>query len=213
MLLKYTHIIWDWNGTLLDDIGASLASVNDMLAKRGEPPMDKNRYKECMGTPIIRFYEQVFDLSKEDYASILAEYNAGYMYHLADCSLTNGAVEAIEKFADAGIHQAIVSSSNNAQLCQNAQKYGVYDKFEAVLGAADFKADSKIERARLYLAQSAEKGDVLVVGDLEHDAEMAAEIGADCVLLTSGHEHPERLKRSGAVIFDKIEELILFVEN
>lgn len=211
--MKYTHVIWDWNGTLLDDIGASLASVNDMLAKRGEPPMDKNRYKECMGTPIIRFYEQVFDLSKEDYASILAEYNAGYMYHLADCSLTDGAVEAIEKFAAAGVHQAIVSSSNNAQLCENAKKYGVFDKFEAVLGAADFKADSKIERARLYLAESAEKGAVLVVGDLEHDAEMAAEIGADCVLLTSGHEHPERLKRSGAVIFDKIEELILFVEN
>ncbi|MBP3697414.1 MAG: HAD family hydrolase [Clostridia bacterium] len=211
--MKYTHVIWDWNGTLLDDIGASLASVNDMLAKRGEPPMDKNRYKECMGTPIIRFYEQVFDLSKEDYASILAEYNAGYMYHLADCSLTDGAVDAIEKFAAAGVHQAIVSSSNNAQLCENAKKYGVFDKFEAVLGAADFKADSKIERARLYLAESAEKGAVLVVGDLEHDAEMAAEIGADCVLLTSGHEHPERLKRSGAVIFDKIEELILFVEN
>lgn len=213
LLLKYTHVIWDWNGTLLDDIGASLASVNDMLAKREEPPMDKNHYKECMGTPIIRFYEQVFDLSKEDYASILAEYNAGYMYHLADCSLTDGAVDAIEKFAAAGVHQAIVSSSNNAQLCENAKKYGVFDKFEAVLGAADFKADSKIERARLYLAESAEKGAVLVVGDLEHDAEMAAEIGADCVLLTSGHEHPERLKRSGAVIFDKIEELILFVEN
>lgn len=212
--MKYTHIIWDWNGTLLDDIGASLASVNDMLAARGEQPMDINRYKECIGTPIIRFYEQVFDLEKEDYPSILAEYNAGYMKHLADCSLTDGAVEAIEIFAAAGIHQAIVSSSNNAQLCDNARKYGVYDRFEAVLGAADFKADSKIERARAYLAESgAEKGRVLVIGDLEHDAEMANEIGADCVLLTSGHEHPERLKKSGAVIFDKIQELILFVQN
>lgn len=213
MLLKYTHIIWDWNGTLLDDIGASLASVNDMLARRGEQPMDINCYKECIGTPIIRFYEQVFDLSKEDYAAILAEYNAGYMYHLKDCSLTEGAATAIEKFAAAGVHQAIVSSSNNAQLCENAKKYGVYDKFEAVLGAADFKADSKIERARAYLARSAGKKAVLVVGDLEHDAEMAAEIGADCVLLTSGHEHPDRLRRSGAVVFDKIDELIFFVEN
>jgi phosphoglycolate phosphatase len=209
--MKYTHIIWDWNGTLLDDIGASLASVNDMLAARGEPPMDINRYKECIGTPIIRFYEQVFDLEKEDYPSILAEYNAGYMRHLADCGLTEGAEQAIADFAAAGIHQAIVSSSNNAQLCENARKYGVYDCFEAVLGAADFKADSKIERARAYLAQSDGEKRVLVVGDLEHDAEMAAQIGADCVLLTSGHEHPERLERSGAVIFDKICQLISFV--
>lgn len=212
MPMKYTHIIWDWNGTLLDDIGASLASVNDMLAARGEKPMDINRYKECIGTPIIRFYEQVFDLEKEDYSSILAEYNAGYMRHLADCGLTEGAEQAIADFAASGIRQAIVSSSNNAQLCENARKYGVYDCFEAVLGAADFKADSKIERARAYLARSgAEKGRVLVVGDLEHDAEMAAQIGADCVLLTSGHEHPERLARLGAVIFDKICQLISFV--
>ena len=211
MPMKYTHIIWDWNGTLLDDIGASLASVNDMLAARGEKPMDINRYKECIGTPIIRFYEQVFDLNKEDYSLILAEYNAGYMHHLASCSLTEGAKEAIADFAEAGIHQAIVSSSNNAQLCENARKYGVYDCFEAVLGAADFKADSKIERARAYLAQSGDEKRVLVVGDLEHDAEMAAQIGADCVLLTSGHEHPERLARSGAVIFDKICQLISFV--
>ncbi|MBR2867538.1 MAG: HAD family hydrolase [Clostridia bacterium] len=211
--MKYTHIIWDWNGTLLDDIGASLASVNDMLARRGEEPMDITRYKECIGTPIIRFYEQVFDLEKEDYPSILAEYNAGYMHHLGVCGLTEGAVEAIEIFAAAGIHQAIVSSSNNAQLCENAKKYGVYDRFEAVLGAADFKADSKIERARAYLESSGENCSVLVVGDLEHDAEMAAEIGADCVLLTSGHEHPERLRRSGAVVLDKISELIFFVQN
>ena len=210
--MKYTHIIWDWNGTLLDDIGASLASVNDMLAKRGESPMSVERYKECIGTPIIRFYEQVFDLEKEDYAAILAEYNAGYMHHLKDCGLTEGAEKAIDFFASEGIHQAIVSSSNNAQLCENAKKYGVYDRFEAVLGAADFKADSKVERAKNYLKNSGAER-VLVVGDLEHDAEMAAEIGADCVLLTSGHEHPERLKRSGAVIFEKIEELIFFVQN
>lgn len=210
--MKYTHIIWDWNGTLLDDIGASLASVNDMLEARGEPPMDINRYKECIGTPIIRFYEQVFDLEKEDYTQILAEYNAGYMRHLSECGLTEGAEEAIGIFASMGIHQAIVSSSNNTQLCENAKKYGVYDRFEAVLGAADFKADSKVERAKNYLKNSGAER-ILVVGDLEHDAEMAAEIGADCVLLTSGHEHPDRLKRSGAVIFDKIADLIFFVQN
>lgn len=212
--MKYTHIIWDWNGTLLDDIGASLASVNDMLAARGAPPMGKERYKEYIGTPIIRFYEQAFDLEKEDYPLLLAEYNAGYMKHLESCGLTQGAERAIEIFAAAGLHQAIVSSSNNAQLCENARRFGVYEKFEAVLGAADFMADSKIDRAMKYLVESgAEKGRVLVVGDLEHDAEMAAEIGADCVLLTSGHEHPERLKRSGAVIFDKMEELISFVQD
>lgn len=79
--MKYTHIIWDWNGTLLDDIGASLASVNDMLAMRGKPPIDADYYRECIGVPIIKFYEKVFELEKEDYSLIIKQYNEGYVRH------------------------------------------------------------------------------------------------------------------------------------
>ena len=60
--MKYTHIIWDWNGTLLNDISSSLQSVNDMLAMRGKDPIDIDFYRECIGVPIVKFYERVFDL-------------------------------------------------------------------------------------------------------------------------------------------------------
>ena len=73
MNLKYKYIVWDWNGTLLDDISASLASVNDMLIKRNMDIIDIVRYKECIGVPIICFYEQVFDLEKEEYEDLLRE--------------------------------------------------------------------------------------------------------------------------------------------
>ncbi len=211
--MKYTHIIWDWNGTLLNDIGASLASVNDMLSMRGMPHINNVYYKECIGVPIIKFYEKVFDLGKEDYSLIIKQYNEGYLRHLADCSLTDGAAEALEYFKKCGARQVIVSSSNNAQLCRNAEKYGVIGYFDALRGSQDFYAGSKIERAADYLQKSgAKRGEVLVVGDLEHDAEMAAELGADCVLLTSGHEHPERLKNAKVPLIGNLFELISFVE-
>lgn len=210
---KYTHIIWDWNGTLLNDIGASLASVNDMLAMRGKPPIDIDFYRKCIGVPIVKFYEKVFELEKEDYSTIIKQYNEGYLHHLAACGLTDGAIEAIGYFSKIGVKQAVVSSSNNEQLCNNMKKYGVYDCFDAVLGAMDYFAGSKIERAVDYLKKSgAKKGHVLVVGDLEHDAEMAAELGADCVLLTSGHENRERLKSANARIIDNLHQLILLVK-
>ena len=211
--MKYTHIIWDWNGTLLNDIGASLASVNDMLSMRGMPHINNVYYKECIGVPIIKFYEKVFDLGKEDYSLIIKQYNEGYLRHLADCSLTDGAAEALEYFKKCGARQVIVSSSNNALLCRNAEKYGVIGYFDALLGSQDFYAGSKIERAADYLQKSgAKRNEVLVVGDLEHDAEMAAELGADCVLLTSGHEHPERLKNAKVPLISNLFELISFVE-
>lgn len=213
-MLKYTHVIWDWNGTLLDDIEASLASVNDMLSMRGMPHINNVYYKECIGVPIIKFYEKVFDMGKEDYSLIIKQYNEGYLHHLVDCGLTDGAREALEFFRSSGAKQVIVSSSNNAQLCRNAEKYGVIGYFDELLGASDYYAGSKIERAAEYLKKSgAEKGRVLVVGDLEHDAEMAAELGADCVLLTSGHEHPDRLKRANMPLIDNLFELISFVKS
>ena len=206
---EYTHIIWDWNGTLLNDISASLASVNDMLDMRGMPHIDLDFYKECIGTPIRKFYDRVFDMEKEDYSIIIKQYNEGYLKHLESCGLTDGAREAIEYFASCGVRQAIVSSSNNDQLCENIKKYGLDGCFDAVLGSADFYAGSKIDRARDYLEKTgAENGRILVIGDLEHDADMAKELGADCVLLTSGHEHFSRLKTADAVLIDDLFAVI-----
>ncbi len=208
--MKYTHVIWDWNGTLLNDIGASLASVNDMLALRGREPIDIDYYRECIGVPIIKFYEKVFDMEKEDYSLIIKQYNEGYLRHLNACGLTDGAIELIEYFAKNGVKQAIVSSSNNEQLHENVKKYGVFDYFEAVLGAEDFYAGSKIERAENYLRKSGNADKILVIGDLEHDAEMAAELGADCVLLTSGHENRERLYSANAQVISCLNEVVAF---
>lgn len=210
--MKYTHIIWDWNGTLLNDIGASLASVNDMLAMRGREPIGVDYYRECIGVPIIKFYEKVFDLPNEDYSVIIKQYNSGYLYHLKDCGLTENAVYVLDYFVKKGVKQAIVSSSNNEQLYANVKKYGIFDRFEAVLGAADYYAGSKIERAVEYLSKS-EEYRALVVGDLEHDAEMAAELGADCVLVTSGHENRERLYSANARVISDLKELIFIAEE
>lgn len=203
------YIIWDWNGTLLDDVAASLASVNDMLARRGMPPIGLPRYKACICVPIRGFYAQVFDLEHEDYDAILAEYNAGYLLHLRECRLAAGALEALDAFAAAGVRQAIVSSSHQAQLQENAARYGVADRFDALLGADDYQADSKIGRAAAYLAAAgADPAQVLVIGDLAHDAEMARSLGTRCVLLTAGHEQPERLQAAGVPLIDSLFSLV-----
>ena len=204
--MDYKYILWDWNGTLLDDVSASLASVNDMLSARGMPPLDIMKYRDCIGVPIEKFYRRVFDLENEDYAQILRQYNEGYLYHLKDCTLAKGSRELLERFRLSGCRQVIVSSSQCDQLSENVNRYGVSSYFDAILGASDYFATSKIERALGYL-ESREPGKALVIGDLEHDAHMADELGADCVLLTSGHEKLSRLMNSGAKVCSGMEEI------
>lgn len=207
--MEYKFIIWDWNGTLLDDVGAALASVNDMLERRGKPPIDLVRYRECIGVPIRKFYEQVFDLENEDYNSMIKEYNDGYARHASACTLSDGAREALSYFSQKGARQVIVSSSHNDIVKAGVQKLGIAEYFDEILGARDYFAASKTQRAVDYLNRSgAKKGTVLVVGDLEHDAETAAEIGADCVLLSTGHEKRERLAASNATVISSLRQLV-----
>lgn len=212
-MFTYDYVIWDWNGTLLDDISASLNSVNDMLALRGMPPIGVERYRECIGTPIRCFYEQVFDMEKEDYPRLLAEYHAGYARHLINCSIGKGAVDALEFFASQGSVQVIISSCEQNQLLSGVESYGVSGYFDAVLGASDFLAAEKVERAQKYLAEKSKKSDpkILVIGDLLHDFELANAVSAHCVITKSGHEAWGRLAESGVDTVNDLTELVEFI--
>lgn len=202
----WKYIVWDWNGTLLDDISASLSSVNDMLERRNMEKIGIDRYKECIEVPISGFYEKVFNLENEDYEKLLLEYNEGYVNHLNECGLTAGVKDALDRFRAAGCKQIIVSSSNKNQLLSSIERYGVSEYFDMVIGSENYFAGSKIEKAKEYLKDK-EKGSILVIGDLVHDAELAEEIGAECVLLTSGHENPKRLSKSKSTIVETVGEI------
>ena len=39
-IVDKSHVIWDWNGTLMDDLDACLGSLNHLLTMHGRPPMD-----------------------------------------------------------------------------------------------------------------------------------------------------------------------------
>lgn len=206
---KYSLLMWDWNGTLLDDVGAALKSVNTMLARRGEEPIDLPSYHNYIDVPIRKFYENIFDLEKEDFAGILKEYNDEYKVLMSEITLAQGAPEVLRHLRDAGVRQAIVSSSEQKQLRDAVKHFDLGGYFDAVLGAEDFFAGSKLERARQYISQNnIDPSGVLVVGDLLQDYEMARDVGADCLLLSSGHHSAQKLSESGVAVIDEISRVL-----
>ncbi len=206
---SYSHIIWDWNGTLLCDVGAALGAVNRMLLRRMLPEISLEQYRERIAIPIRGFYEKTFYLEQEDYDALLQEYNRDYELLLEQTLLTPGVLRVLQYARECGLRQAIVSSSENSLLLRSLARFGIAEYFDAVLGAEDFLAGSKIERAQRFLAEHrVQEGRVLAVGDLAHDAEMAQAIGADCALLTSGHQGRAQLCGLGAAVLEQAEDLI-----
>ena len=77
--MKYKHVIWDWNGTLLDDVGECVAVLNDMLGKRGMELATVERYQKAFSFPVINFYLDLgFDFEKEPFDKVADEYIESY---------------------------------------------------------------------------------------------------------------------------------------
>ncbi len=55
--------------------------------------------------------------------------------------------------------------------------------------------------------------EVLFIGDTIHDHEVAKLIGADCVLVSNGHVSRERLKNTGAPVFEDLTGVINWRES
>ena len=61
--MKYTDIIWDFNGTILDDVEAGIISVNKLLSSRGLPTIPEH---VLSATELSMLKNQLFELGIAD---------------------------------------------------------------------------------------------------------------------------------------------------
>lgn len=207
---KYECVVWDWNGTIVDDVNASLLSVNDMLIKRNLPTITIQQYHQYLDTPIYKFYEHIFDLSKITFDVIQSEFNSGYNKHISDNPLNNGAIAVMKMLKQSNIKQVIVSSSNQEIVQKGAEKLGVAEYMDYISGSSDNFVGSKVERAIGVISKiTTNYSNVVVIGDTLHDCQLANEIGADCILLSTGHQSKADLQTTGKPVIDSLNELFL----
>ena len=204
----YDTVLWDWNGTLLDDLGASLSSVNDMLARRDMTPISVEQYYEYIDTPIIKFYEHLFPVSPESFDAVAKEFQKGYALHSDPPVLHEGALEVLEELKNSGVRQYIVSSAQKRQILELLDRFNIASYFEAVLAAEDRLAESKVERTKKYfLERGSEHSCSLMVGDTLHDLHTADALSADCLLLPKGHQSREILESGGGKTIDSLYDI------
>lgn len=203
-------IVWDWNGTLLDDVALCRKSINRLLASQRLPLLDLEQYRRVFQFPIIEYYRKAgFDFAKESFASLAHRYMAYYQPRSTSCPLQEHADQALAYFQQKGLRQVLLSASKIENLKQQLAHYPIADYFDAVLGIGDVYAHSKAELACRFVKESGETGDAIVfIGDSVHDYEVAQAAGCRCVLVAAGHEHKEKLLRCDCETVDSLAQLI-----
>ena len=213
---RYDYVLWDWNGTLLDDLALNLSVENELLRRRGLfERADKDYYLEHFGFPIIEFYRALgFDFSKEDYADVANEYADTYAAGLDGVRLFDDALPVIDALHDSGVRQIVISATEHGLLCQQVARYDLPNRFESVLGSENNLGKSKVAVALDWLQRhGADPKRTLFVGDTTHDFETAEAIGCDCALVARGHNSRARLEATGCPVFDDLRGVLRLVRG
>lgn len=106
-MITKKYIVWDWNGTIIDDVGIALDAVNDMLREKKRPEITLEQYRQAMDTPILRFYERFFDMEETDFDWIAERFQEYYEVHKRELSLHEGVEDLLRRFEQEGCHQII----------------------------------------------------------------------------------------------------------
>jgi phosphoglycolate phosphatase len=209
-LSKYRHIVWDWNGTLLDDSALCVAILNEMLSARGMSPVTVEEYRRHFDFPVIDYYRKLgFDFNNEPYDAVAKEFIDAYDARRFTCNLQKDAEKVVTRIAEMGMQQSILSAYQQPRLEEVVTHFGMTKYFEVLSGLSDDYAHSKVESGRLLPKRlGCKPSELLVIGDTTHDHEVAAAMGADCILVVSGHQDHARLDRCHGQVLDSLAELL-----
>lgn len=194
-------ILWDWNGTLLDDVWTGTAAMNALLKKYHLPLLrDTAHYREVFCFPISDYYEKLgvggglFLITSHEW---MDEYNACE----GKCLLREGAREALDMLQKAGCRQVVLSASKLDNLLRQMQRYDILPHFDAVLGLDHIYATSKVDIGREWLrVQRIDPADCVMIGDTLHDAEVARALHCRCILCDGGHQARKVLEGAGCEV-------------
>lgn len=208
-----THIkgiIWDWNGTLLDDTAFAVDIMNEMLERRKLPKLSVETYRQVFTFPVSRYYQRIgFDFDQEPFEIPASEFIAGYNSGINECQLHQTANSILGLFNSSGYRQFILSAMKQETLNECLNFYQIHHYFEHVSGLDDHYAHSKTENGfRLIKKVGLEKHELLLIGDTVHDFEVATELGCSCILVANGHQDNSILQKTGTLVLDNLSELL-----
>lgn len=202
-------IIWDWNGTLLDDLDLSIDSVNVLLKERNLSTLTTDRYKDIFGFPVINYYMAAgFDFGKEPFEIPAKQYVKLYAAGAADLKLFPDVIDTLTFFKEKGFQQIVLSAMKDDNLKDMISNAEISHFFDGIFGIKDNYAREKVSLGKQVVEKlGLNPSECVMIGDTLHDAEVAEQCGFDCILFSGGHVARHRLEQKKFRIIDELNHL------
>jgi phosphoglycolate phosphatase len=216
---NYQHIIWDWNGTLFNDVELCAGIMNILLTQESLPNISIQKYKEIFTFPVIEYYKIAGHTFENKSFEVLGkQFMIEYELRKNNCALFPEVNDILGEIKSRNINQHLLSAYEQNSLNNILFHYGINEFFQNIIGLDHIYADGKLHLAHKLMAKiqsNGSTGNILLIGDTIHDYEVAKDINADCILFSHGHQDKERLMKLNVPVIDNFSEFhyMFFEEN
>ena len=202
-MTQIKHIIWDWNGTLVEDAWLFAELMNVVLKKRNLATISVSEYQKTFCFPLEKYYERLgFNFDNEPYHIPSSEFIDLYNKEKYRPQLYPGSRELLATLNNNKIKNYLLSAQNHESLLELVDFYQIGHFFEIVQGTDNIHARGKGRLARnIIMEHKIKNNELLFVGDTNMDIEIAHDNGAKIFAITFGHQSADRFPQGKKITF------------
>jgi phosphoglycolate phosphatase-like HAD superfamily hydrolase len=201
------HVVWDWNGTLLDDAAVVIEATITAFREAGLPvTVSPDVYRRHFTRPIQDFYARLLGrpIDPDEWVRMDRAFHHHYGRLQTRAALAPGAVPVLGTLHRRGWTQSVCSMLPHEHLEPAVRAHGIRECFVRVDGLrGGERGGAKLEHLVRHLELlELTTGHVVLVGDTVDDAVAAREAGIACILVDGGqglHE-PAAIAAAGAPV-------------
>lgn len=205
-------ILWDFNGTIIDDVAYCHAIETHMLEERHMPTFTLEQYRDMFCFPVIDYYYKMgYTFENETYDEVAEEFNQAYDEHFLSLKLMDGFTDLIHESLDKGYENVILSASREDKLKEQCHLLGIDRYFTELLGTDNLYGGSKVDVGKAFMKRrKIDPQECMFIGDSLHDMETANAVGIDNVVLVArGHQSKKVLEEGCDHVVDSFAEVVL----
>ena len=188
----FRNIIFDWSGTLANDLPPVLDATNRLLGFHGRPPLSEQEFRETFRLPFKGFYDEV--LPEIPLADLEVRFGEFFSASEAPVVLLPHAREFLEFCQSKGVRMFILSSARQDFLENQARDLGVAGFFETIHAGV---LDKRHALPGILETHGLRPDETAFIGDMEHDVETALACGVHSVAVLTGYDPPAKLMKAG----------------
>lgn len=186
----FRNLIFDWSGTLVDDLGPVIEATNAVLEKYDLPPLDREGFRRRFRLPYREFYTEV--LPHVPLEELEAHFRPAFDAAVAPVTVLPHAREKLEWCAALGIRTFVLTSMDAVAFERQLEDFGFRELFEATYAGV---LDKREVIHRILETHGLDPTETAFVGDMTHDVETARHGGILSIAVLTGYNHPEILAR------------------